>query len=440
LKQSLQVSFDVIDIIAHNSAESNKKISLDTCLIRPETLIFNSIQSALNLTKNDFIAKLVSNISENKKSLIYAVCLVQGLLQSRQNLCCNATQKWLPWSSSSMIDCLVSINQYDSADFKDLPRFLIKNVYSNYIDDQLDKDYLLSIFDLLFLNNSKTEIKINGVVLPIPESAVPLNEYANWFENKIPERTIDLKILQIHDQAMMYYNTIRAEEFIEKLQNLWETSSNNQVKLNDELEQDWLYFSIKMCYEQLPSKLPAFNDKLVDLKSDNSIAFSFYQEYKIFNETMDMVKDHLKMIEKYLLLNTRLFPSEFKNIALSLQSQRVPFEWEHPSCRPSIHSLKSWIKSQNIIYNQLNEIWVKKFKNIKTVKASILKQPKLLFSSILMQKCVKNKLNLNEVELCFEVAKDSENVNNEKDGIVLLDLKVVNGSWDGIQGKIKKSE
>jgi len=339
-----------------------------------------------------------------------------------------------------MIDCLVSINQYDSTDFKDLPRFLIKNVYSNYIDDQLDKDYLLSIFDLLFLNNSKTEIKINGVILPIPESSVPLNEYANWFENKIPERKIDLKILQIHEQAMMYYNTIRAEEFIEKLQNLWETSSNNQIKLNDELEQDWLYFSIKMCYEQLPSKLPAFNDKLMDLKSDNSIAFSFYQEYKIFNETMDMVKDHLKMIEKYLLLNTRLFPSEFKSIALSLQSQRVPFEWEHPSCRPSIHSLKSWIKSQNVIYNQLNEIWVKKFKNIKTVKANILKQPKLLFSSILMQKCVKNKLNLNEVELCFEVAKDSENVNNEKDGIVLLDLKVVNGSWDGIQGKIKKSE
>lgn len=40
--QSLQVSFDVIDIIAHNSVDKNKKLTLDTCLIRPETVIFNS--------------------------------------------------------------------------------------------------------------------------------------------------------------------------------------------------------------------------------------------------------------------------------------------------------------------------------------------------------------------------------------------------------------
>lgn len=39
--QSLQVSFDVIDIIAHNSLASNKKLSLDTCQIQPETIIFN---------------------------------------------------------------------------------------------------------------------------------------------------------------------------------------------------------------------------------------------------------------------------------------------------------------------------------------------------------------------------------------------------------------
>ena len=41
INQSLQVSFDVIDIIAHNSVPNNKKIALETCLIKPETLIFN---------------------------------------------------------------------------------------------------------------------------------------------------------------------------------------------------------------------------------------------------------------------------------------------------------------------------------------------------------------------------------------------------------------
>ena len=41
--QSLQIAFDVIDIIANNSVENNKKISLDTSVIREETLIFNCI-------------------------------------------------------------------------------------------------------------------------------------------------------------------------------------------------------------------------------------------------------------------------------------------------------------------------------------------------------------------------------------------------------------
>lgn len=41
VNQSLEVSFDVVDIIAHNMSEKNKKLSLDTCLTRPETLIFN---------------------------------------------------------------------------------------------------------------------------------------------------------------------------------------------------------------------------------------------------------------------------------------------------------------------------------------------------------------------------------------------------------------
>ena len=395
----------------------------------------------MNLTKNDEISKLITQMTEPKKSLVFKVCLVQGLLQSRQNLCCNAAQKWFPWSSSCILECLIIINRFDdSKEFKDLPYYLISNVYSNYLDDKLDKDYLLNLFESLISSVSKTEIQLNGISVPYPDSSVPPNEYANWFENKIPDRKIELKILQLHEEAIMYYNTIRAEEFIENLQQLWEASSTNLIKLNDDLEQDWLYFSIKMCYEQLPSKLPLFNEKIIDLKTENSIAYAFYQEYKLFNDTLDMVKYHLKMIEKYLLLNTHLFPNEFKKIALSLQSQRVPFEWEHPTCRPSIHSLKSWIKSQNVIYNQLNEIVNKKFKNIKSVKACTLKQPNLLFSSILLQKCVKNKWDLNEAELCFEVVKENDAINADKDGIILLDLKVVSGYWDTNKKQIQKSE
>ena len=75
----------------------------------------------------------------------------------------------------------------------------------------------------------------------------------------------------------------------------------------------------------------------------------------MFNENIDLIRNHIDNLEKYLLLNTQLFPKEWKSIALSLQSQRVPEDWENSLCRPSIHTLKSWLNC-NILtfFNSFN--------------------------------------------------------------------------------------
>jgi hypothetical protein len=54
-------------------------------------------------------------------------------------------------------------------------------------------------------------------------------------------------------------------------------------------------------------------------------------------------------LQKYLLMETELFPDEWRKIAFTLQFQRIPDEWETASSRPVIHTLKSWIirKFQN---------------------------------------------------------------------------------------------
>jgi len=149
INQSLEVSFDVIDIIAHNMSEKNKKISLDTCLTRPETLIFNckqkqsnlyiillsqsltkkfnkGVQSSLNLAKHDEVNGLVEKLGENKKLLVFVVCLIQGLLQSRQNLTNNGLHKWFQWGLCSIIQTLNCIHQYEPSDFTLLPQYLMK--------------------------------------------------------------------------------------------------------------------------------------------------------------------------------------------------------------------------------------------------------------------------------------------------------------------------
>ncbi|CAF0814108.1 unnamed protein product [Brachionus calyciflorus] len=437
--QSLQVSFDVIDILAHNSVSTNKKLTLDTCLIRSETVIFNSIQHSLNLTNNDEISAIIQTLPAEKKFLIYIICLTQGLLQSRQSLTCSGLQKFVPWGVSSLIQCFIAVKQYDLTDFTTLPIYLINNVYSNLIDDEMDKDYVFRLLKMLIESAKSGHVMINEIKIPLPENSILPNEYPNWIEEKIPERKIDSKVLQLHDELIKYYNTIRAEAFIENLEKLWETSSNNVPKLNDDLDQDWLFYSIKLCNDKLPPLLPKIDETKLSLDPGHSIAFAIYQEYKLFNRNMKIIQYHLKNIEKFLLLNTQLFPREWKSIALSLQSQRVPVQWENESSRPSVRTLKSWIKLQNLRYNELKEMAKEAFLNVKKVKASILKQPNTLFTAILTQKCFKEKLNMNEVEICFEL-KEDDKIDSKKDGILLQDLKIIGGKWDLSSKSVNKSE
>ncbi len=163
------------------------------------------------------------------------------------------------------------------------------------------------------------------------------------------------------------------------------------------------------------------------------------KESLLFNQNLRMVHDHLRNLEKYLLLNTTLFPREWKPIALSLQSQRVPDEWEHPNCRPSIHTLKSWIKSQLSIYAELKEAIHSKFTNIKSLSASALKNPDSLFASVLIQKCVKNKWDIDEAEIVFEL-KDESKPNTEPDTVLIKDLKVIGAAWNASKKSLVSSE
>ena len=264
-------------------------------------------------------------------------------------------------------------------------------------------------------------------------------------EENVPERAVDYKILQLHSKQIIHYNSIRAEDFIQNLERLWETNSKiTEVKLTTEIEPDWLNYSIKLCNDKLPPLLSDLGRNPFEFKPENAINFFIYQEYELFNKTMRMVRDHLKNLEKYLLLNTQLFPREWKTIALSLQSQRVPEEWEHQNCRPSIHTLKSWIKSQVSIYRELEEIRVSKFLNINSFRASNFKNLESLFSSILVQKCIKNNWNIEDAELCFEIKEDAwvkSSLNIiENDSFLLKDIKIIGGSWDSTQKQIIASE
>lgn len=54
-------------------------------------------------------------------------------------------------------------------------------------------------------------------------------------------------------------------------------------------------------------------------------------------------------------------------------------------------------KAQNIRFQKLNEYYENNFKDIKYVNVSILKEPSSLFRAILVEGCLKQKLNSEEV-------------------------------------------
>jgi hypothetical protein len=68
-----------------------------------------------------------------------------------------------------------------------------------------------------------------------------------------------------------------------------------------------------------------------------------------------MIQSHLATIERYLLINTDLFPSEWKNIAYKLQYQRVPEEWEKSEKNhSSINMLEHWIDGRFFTFSNEN--------------------------------------------------------------------------------------
>ena len=364
------------------------------------------IQNALNMTKNNEIAELLTQLPANKLVIVYFICFTQGLLQARQCLTCAGLQKYIPWSSAVIIQSIQEILKNPTlSETSSYCSILVDNVYKNYIQDKFDLNYIHHVLKLLTANQ---QVQINSVSVPVPvENIVPTN-YSNWIEEQMPSREVPLAILQLNEKHLMYYNTIRAENFIDNLEKLWETSSNNSIRLDQEIQQDWLHFAIQMCYDRLPSKLPNIQDKYIEFNPENSVAFALYQEYNLYNENISLVKVHLENIEKFILYNTDIFPNEWKGIALTLQSQRVPAVWETACCRPSTHTLKSWIKAQCNRYIRLKEISEKEFKNINVLDASMLKEPTKLLVSLSIQRSLELRLSLKECELFYEIREDDD--------------------------------
>ena len=69
---------------------------------------------------------------------------------------------------------------------------------------------------------------------------------------------------------------MKAEDFIEEFQKLWDASFSSQKNIHqDQIKPDLLFFSIKMCKEKLPPILEI--PKNLDFSPENFVAFVLYE-------------------------------------------------------------------------------------------------------------------------------------------------------------------
>jgi hypothetical protein len=150
--------------------------------------------------------------------------------------------------------------------------------------------------------------------------------------------------MQLHESIIMNYNTLKSEEFNENMLKLWDNNIESKSLINT-IKPDYLHFSIRSCKEKLPPTL-----KIHELKGfHDCVSLALYEECISYNNYIELIQIHLREIEKYVLVDINLFPIEWKNMALTLQLQRVPNEWVTSTSWPCVHSLKSWINCKPFI-------------------------------------------------------------------------------------------
>ena len=83
------------------------------------------VQSALNSTKNNKISRLVDKLDKSMLHLVYIIIVMQGLLESRQNVAWQGLAKPFPWTNSSIQQCLAALIRFDVKETNELAAYLL---------------------------------------------------------------------------------------------------------------------------------------------------------------------------------------------------------------------------------------------------------------------------------------------------------------------------
>jgi len=146
----LQIADDVLENVLSGS-------TLTTCPIDDDTLVFKNISAWLGLLKNS--QSIEALLTDLPTQLVYFTCLTLGLLQSRQCLAVSGLRTSQPWTSACLRHCLNAIRSFSDKTSNSFAEHMLKVVFVNYLQDPLDQDYVRQLLATLTANNHQILIR-----------------------------------------------------------------------------------------------------------------------------------------------------------------------------------------------------------------------------------------------------------------------------------------
>ncbi|XP_069470025.1 uncharacterized protein [Ambystoma mexicanum] len=410
----------------------------------PEVLMKVAILSALDQVKDELNVKLKA-LQMNTRTVCFGVCVLHGILAAQQTLPGTGLNHLLTIGPLQLnqalkeVICCFQKMQTTEEDFLQVLKDAVSMVYTNLATRSEDVSYIQALTEEIIskCQQQTDSLNIGGLTIPVPSVNIDPRQYSIWLSEKFPESCSVGEAL-LPRRAERAACEAHAARFLQGLADMLDAMQSgfppaNPLRYKAAKEMFRLRRSLGAISEQLPSLLEVETLKADasghlsphpgtyadgegagdKIKLPETIGYCLLQECYWMNASVYYIRQQVLELSKSLVAGSFAVPEHLSSAARDLQKGDVPTTWLHPHCRPTPHSLLSWLADLQERHNQLKQ-WLKRglmpFANgekeaLTAVRPGGLVNPGALFTALRHEYALQHGYLLDEVVLSCQISE-----------------------------------
>ncbi|KAJ1184768.1 hypothetical protein NDU88_001571 [Pleurodeles waltl] len=445
----------------------------------PVVLMQVAILSALEQVKEDLYVKLKA-MQMNIRVFCFGVCILHGILLVQQALPRTGSTHLLTVGHVQLNQAIKAVialslkKQTSEEDFLQVLKDIVSIVYTNLTTRSEDMCFIQALtHEIINKCQQQTDsIDIGGLTIPVPSANVEPLQYSTWLSDKFPKGCSVGEPL-LPRRAERAATEAHSAQFLQGLADMADALQSgfppaNPQRYKSVREKFRLRRSLDMISEQLPPMLEVGTLAVADgsslsphlrsshigegygeaLELPETIEYGLLQECHWMNASLYYIKQQVADLSKAMVVGSFAVPQHLSMTVTSLQEGDLPQAWLHPHCRPTSHSLLSWLTDLQQKHSQLKQ-WLKKglmpFANgekgaLTAIRPGCLVNPEALFVALRHEYALQHGYLLDEVVLHCQISEYPD-YKPEAQGypIYLERLVMQNATWDFKQNHLKES-